>query len=128
MQEISDDAVVVRGGSVREVSRVLAKIMDAIGDGDGPVLSVYCLEPEGESTADVVPRLCRLADVQYGKIQISTVGALRSAGLQLVHSVADGEPDCHYHVDFGDDVDELRVEAFIKCLQEPIVNPAKGLH
>ena len=128
MKQIADDAVVVRGGSVREASRVLAKIMDAIGDGDGPVLSVYCLEPEGRSTAEVVRRICELADVRYGKVQISTAGALRSAGLELVHSVADGEPECHYHVDFGDDVDELRVEAFIKCLQEPIVNPAKGLY
>jgi len=125
---VDPSALVVRGGAVRDAQLVLEKIMDAVADGDGPVLSVYCTEPvPGLTLMETVYKLCVESDLPHAKVQLAVAECLLAAGVGLVQWTAQGEPACHYHANFGDDVDASVVQRFIDCFSEPMPNPTGGV-
>lgn len=125
MDALSDDAVVVRGGSDRDSNNVRLKIEDAILDGDGPVLSAYCMNP-AQSLSATIKTLCREGDIPHAKVQVARAGALRDQGFELTQWTRDGEPACHYHVDFGHNVDVQRIELFIRASTSRYLTPQVG--
>ncbi|MFZ5870592.1 MAG: hypothetical protein ACOYXW_08730 [Actinomycetota bacterium] len=101
--------------------------MDAVIDGDGPVLSVYVQAPEPDEPIDaVVYRLCAEADLPHRKVQVSFVERLTEQGFRITHEVSDGEVWSHHHVHFDEPVTESQVQRFINCFDEPIANPTGG--
>jgi hypothetical protein len=124
--DLPEDALVVRGGTTRDPADVLEKVQDAIGDGDGPVLSVYVdVQRPGESVEDCVRRICTEADIPHGKIQVSRMGRL-GAKFKIVRDVDPGQASCHHHVDFESDVNLGAAQEFIDSFDEPIPNPTGG--
>lgn len=47
-----------------------------------------------------------------------------AAGFGLEHDPANGQRECHYNVVFGNNPKITDAEAFIRCFDEPIPNPA----
>jgi hypothetical protein len=50
--DLTPESLAVRGGSNRDVDSLMEKIEDAVADGFGPVLSIFCgtpVAPEGAS-------------------------------------------------------------------------------
>jgi hypothetical protein len=123
---LPDDAVVVRGGASRDPQGILDKIEDAIADGAGAVLSVFCVAREGRDEASAILSACIGGDVPHKQILVTSAGALRQAGFGLEPDSSDGQPDCHHHVLFGGDLSIQRVEAFIACFDGPMPNPTGG--
>lgn len=126
---LSPDAMVVRGGSLRDVEAIRAKVLEAVADGDGPVLSVWCDDAvEGESRNELLLRLCseENGDFPHPRVQAGTFGAMAAAMDDLVQDSSEGEPETHYHAVFGEDVALSQVEAFILALGEPELNPTGG--
>jgi hypothetical protein len=122
------DALVVRGGSSRDATAVREKVLAAVEDGDGPVLSVYVDRPgPAESPGECLARICSQAKIPHRKVQVSTVAQLIGAGFTVVHSVSEGEPSSHHHVHFVDrPIVEQWVQDFIECFAEPVANPTGG--
>jgi hypothetical protein len=119
--------LVVRGGILRDPERIRNKVLEAIEDGDGPVLSIWCAEAQlGESREELLLRICREADFPYRKVQVGTFGRMRHAVPDVYQESSSGEPDSHYHVSFTGDVALSQVEAFIAALDEPEPNPTGG--
>ena len=108
----------------RDPAVLLDKVTEAVADGDGPVLSVYCAEVTSLGVTSAVHDAVVCGDVAHGQVQVSTVGAMAGAGFDLTRHTADGEPECHHHVHFGNDLTTARAELFIACFDEPIPNPA----
>ena len=75
------DAVVVRGGTVRDVATLKTKVEEAIEDGDGPVISVFCDVTRTDTEAMDLHELCAESDVVHTKVQVTTVSR-RSASNQ----------------------------------------------
>jgi hypothetical protein len=122
------DALVVRGGSSRYADAVREKVLAAVEDGDGPVLSVYVDHPRpAESPGECLARICAQAQIPHRQVQVSTVAQLIGAGFTVVRAVSEGEPSSHPHVHFGDrPMLEQRVQDFIECFAEPVANPTGG--
>jgi hypothetical protein len=126
---LSDAGMVVRGGSTRDPGVLRGKILEAIADGDGPVLSVWCDDArEGESREALLLRLCSQenGDLPYPRVQVGTAAAVRQAVDELVQYSDEGEPITHYHAVFAPEVASSQVEAFIQALGEPEPNPTGG--
>lgn len=123
---LGDDAVVVRGGQSRDVDAHVQKINDAAEDWGIPALSVYIVE-RGSSTFDAaLMEACICGDIPHGKVQVARLGDLRAAGFEPVLDTSDGQPDCHYNVIFGNEVQPEDAERFIRCFDEPMANPTGG--
>jgi hypothetical protein len=121
--DLTDDAMLVRGGSIRTVDAVRRKIKAA----PQPVLSVWCADAlPGEDRAAQLLRICTEADAVYPKVQVGTIGSVRAAGLRVVHEFGDGEPECHYHVVFEPEPSDEQIQGFIDALSEPEPNPTGG--
>lgn len=126
---IGEGALVVRGGVGRNVGDLLGAIEDALTDGDGPVVSVYCGWPadSNESCASVVEAICREAlvagSLPHNKIQVAEASEVLALGVELVHDSSDGQASNHYHVTFQVPVTESQVQSFIEVFGEPILNP-----
>lgn len=107
------------------IEGLLESVEDAIDDGAGPVLSVYIGNArDGESREGLRLRLCLEADVPHRQIRETTVGRLSAAGITLVHSVAEGEPLCHFHILFAGIPSIVDLETLVNCFDSPIPNPA----
>jgi len=126
--EPHDTAIVIRGGESRDPDGLRTKVMDAIEDGDGAVVSVFCtaLEP-GETTEDAIERLARAVNLPHGKISTSTAGRIRGRGLPLTRDASDDQGEFHYHVTFPEPVTFASCEGFLGTFGDPEPNPAKGV-
>ncbi len=125
--ELGPTALVVRGGASRDVAAIVELIRDAVEDGDGPVLSVYCGNPEpGEAMPVTLQRICALADIPHSKVLFTTAGQLAAIDLTLESDTSDGQAPNHYHARFHLPVEESQVQDFIACLTGPIPNPTGG--
>lgn len=123
---LADDAVVVRGGVNRNPLNVGQMVQDNLDDGDGPVLSVFVIEPgPGEPREGAVARACHDGSIRHNKVQVALLGDLRAAGFAVADERADDEAYCHYHVHFEVPVTQSRVLQWIELFSEPIPNPDK---
>lgn len=122
------EALVIRGGTVRDVKTLKTKIEEAIEDGDGAVISVFCdvRHTDNNDNGMGLEELCRVSNVVHTKVQLSTVSRLRAEGFSPELDVSDGQPFTHHHVTIEEPVQESRLETFIKCFDEPIANPTGG--
>lgn len=124
---LSDEALVVRGGSTRDAEDIQDKVLAAVEDGDGPLLSVWCTDiAPGETRDQALSRLCTEADFPHKKVQVGTLGSVRAAVAGLYQDSSEGEPESHYHVLFTEDVTLSEVEVFISSLGDPEPNPTGG--
>lgn len=128
MADLSDEALVVRGGVNRDPMRLLEEFKTQIALGDQPRLSVFAANPiEGEARMDTVRRIALEARIPNGKVQVGAAEALRACGLDLVDERDDDEAECHFHVYFPHAVAKLSesIMDWLECFEEPIPNPAK---
>lgn len=121
---LSDDSPVARGGISRDPTSLLQQLQDNIDDGDGPVLSVFIVEPNAERSAEqALVQACHDGPVMHGQVQVSSLGRLRSAGFLVVQEGNEGESYCHHHVYFEEPVTYSRAREWIECFDLPIPNP-----
>lgn len=121
------DAHVVRGGTIRSAAVLLEKVREAIEDGDGPVVSVFCdVDRSDDSAGLTLTELSTESDIPHSKLQVSTVGRLSAGGFALTLDVSNGQPRTHHHVTIGEPVEESTLVRFIECFDEPILNPTGG--
>ena len=121
------DALVVRGGTIRDVETLKAKVEDAIEDGDGAVISVFCdVWRTGQHDGATLAQLCAASDVVHTKVQVTTVRRLREHGFEPELAISNGEPETHHHVVLEEPVQESTLRAFIDCFGEPVPNPTGG--
>lgn len=124
---LSDEALAVRGGTLRDPERIRAKVLDAIEDGDGPVLSLWSDDPhEDEHREDLVRRLSVDGDIPHKSLQVGSVGAIRAAVSDFRQDSSSGEPVTHFHAVFSEPVALSQVEAFILAMNTPEPNPTGG--
>lgn len=111
----ADTIVVVRGGEMTAefIHRTAAAAHDELGI---YAVSVYLTldQPLNELCA-AEPFLAR-----YGKIRLSTVGALREHGFPLIPTL--GRP--HYDIVLPD-LEPITLERLDRCFDAPIPNPAR---
>lgn len=121
------DSLVIRGGTIRDPAALKRKVENAIEDGDGPVISVFC-EPERAEGAPpmALEVLCRISEVVHSKVQVTTVGRLEEAGFSLELDVSNGQPLTHHHVVVDDPVQESTLQRFIDAFDEPVATPTGG--
>ena len=79
-QSLSPDAVAVRGGQSRDLAAVLRKLIDSTEDGNGPRLSIYCVERRESAVAQDVFRASTEGDIALGQVQVGSVERLLAAG------------------------------------------------
>jgi hypothetical protein len=120
------DALVVRGGKVRDVETLKEKVDEAIEDGDGPVISVSCDVKRTDTEGMSLHELCAESEVPYTKVQVTTVARLREQGFEPILDISDGQRFTHHHVVLEEPVQESRLQAFINCFDEPVANPTGG--
>jgi hypothetical protein len=117
-------AMVVRAGVVRDVETLKEKVEDAIDEGDGPTISVFCDVDRSEDDAGLsFEELCAVSEIPNGKVQLSTGARLEEAGFRLVLDTSDDQARTHYNVIVAEPVQESELLRFIECFDEPIPNP-----
>ena len=122
------DAFVIRGGKVREPQTLYRKVMEAIEDGDGAVISVFCDITRSDQAAGMsLAELCAASSVVHSTVQVSTVSRLEAAGFELASDVSDGQPFTHHHVVLKEPVEESALAVLIGCFDEPVPNPTGGM-
>lgn len=127
MSELSPTALVVRGGSNRDVQSLMRLILEAVEDGDGPVLSVFCESPaSGETFDHALRRLCDTAGIPHPKVLVARAGDVTAAGVTLVSDTDDGQPSNHYHAVFHLPMEESQLQRFVACFDGPVPNPTGG--
>lgn len=124
---LHSDALVVRAGTVRDVATLMAKVDDAIEDGDGAVISVFCdVKRTDDCEGMSLYELCAETEVIHGKVQVTTVARLREQGFEPILDISDGQQFTHHHVVVQEPVQESDLQRFIDCFDEPIANPTGG--
>lgn len=120
------DALVVRGGTVRDIATLKTKVEEAIEDGDGAVISVFCDVKRTETEAMNLAELCAESEVIHTKVQVTTVARLQAQGFEPILDISNGQRSTHHHVELTEPVQESTLQAFIDCFDEPVANPAGG--
>jgi hypothetical protein len=120
------DAMVVRGGTVRDVATLKTKVDEAIEDGDGAVISVFCDVNRTDTDAMTLAELCAESEVIHTKVQVTTVARLQAQGFEPILDISNGQLLTHHHVVLAEPVQESTLQAFIDCFDEPVANPAGG--
>lgn len=120
------DALVVRGGTVRDVDTLRSKIEDAIEDGDGAVISVFCDVKRTDTEAMSLRELCAESEIVHTKVQVTTVSRLQAQGFEPILDISNEQRFTHHHVVLDEPVQESALQAFIDCFDEPVANPAGG--
>jgi hypothetical protein len=92
------DALVVRGGTVRDVATLKTKVDEAIEDGDGAVISVFCDAKRTDTVAMTLAELCAESEVIHTKVQVTTVARLQAEGFEPILDVSNGQRFTHHHV------------------------------
>lgn len=124
---LHSDALVVRAGKVRDVETLREKVNEAIEDGDGAVISVFCDVRCTDATDGMtLHELCAESEVVHSKVQVTTVARLREQGFEPILDVSDGQRFTHHHVALAEPVQESTLQRFIDCFGEPVANPAGG--
>ena len=125
--ELDDNALVVKGGIVRDPQAVREKFEDAIADGYGPCHSVFVARSEGTDGGPMtLDEVCERSWIPNGKVQVTTVGKLRDAGFTFEHDPSDGQGELHHNVYLPEPVTESDICSFIDCFDEPVQNPHKA--
>jgi hypothetical protein len=127
VSELGPDALVVRGGAQLILDLLIEQIEDAVDEGDGPVLSVFCAEPlDNEDEETSVERICTVAGIPHGKVFVTRHERLANLGITLERDTSDGQAPNHYHARFDLPVGTSQVQDFIACFDGPIPNPTGG--
>lgn len=123
----SVDALVVRGGSLRDVEKLVSRIERAIESGSGAVLSVWASDVlPGETREATLRRVSQDAGIPHPKLMVTTCGALLAHGFELVSDTSDGQSQYHFHVHFLEPVGHSQVRDFIEVFDQPESNPTGG--
>ena len=85
------DALVVRAGKVRDVETLKTKVEEAIEDGDGPVISVFCDVRRTETETMSLYELCAESEVVHTKVQVTTVARLQAQGFEPILDISNGQ-------------------------------------
>ncbi len=120
------DALVVRAGKVRDVETLKTKVEEAIEDGDGAVISVFCDVKRTETEGMTLSALCAESEVVHTKVQVTTVARLRAQGFEPILDISNGQRFTHHHVALAEPVQESTLQAFIDCFDEPVANRTGG--
>jgi hypothetical protein len=121
------DALVVRGGTSRDVETLKGKVNETIEDGDGAVISVFCDASRTEDTEGMsLHELCAESEVPHTKVQVTTAARLREHGFEPILDISDGQRFTHHHIELAEPVQESTLRAFIDCFDEPVANPTGG--
>lgn len=122
---LHDDSLVVRGGTPDD-ERWLDSILDAIDEGQEPVLSVFCdRRAEGEDMLKTIFRIASTADIPHGKVSATTVGKIINLGLKLEYDASNGQSENHFHIVFPAEPSIMEVRELIGVFSEPFPNPYK---
>jgi hypothetical protein len=118
--EEDDDWVLFRGG-VSDLRSLQAAIVSAVDDEDvqRPELTVFRVLPH-ETVAAVVAR--NAVQARYKKVRLSSVGALRALGFELV----DCDEDGHCQVVFDKEPTNAELERFASAFGRPEPAPVSG--
>jgi hypothetical protein len=125
--DLTPESLAVRGGSNRDVDSLMEKIEDAVADGFGPVLSIFCGTPvAGESHQETMRRICTDAGIPHPRVLVARASDLLASGLTLEWDTSDGQARNHFHATFTQSVEESQVHGFISCFDGPMPNPTGG--
>lgn len=120
---LHDDSLVMRGGTPNE-ERWLDAILDAVDEGQEPVLSVFCdNKHETGDLHEVLYRIASTGDIPHGKVSVTTAGKVRGLGLTLEHDPSNGQSDNHFHIVFPVEPSIIEVRELIGVFSEPFPNP-----
>lgn len=118
-------AMVVRGGSVRDVPTLKEKVEEAIEDGYGACVSVFAdVDKVDEESGMSLDELCRVSGLPHGKVQLSTPERLIGEGFEPQLDTSNDQGRTHHNVTFTQPVEESELLRFIGCFDEPVENPA----
>jgi len=121
VEDLPDDALVVRGGLLADLTVLREQAEDAHLGGEGFGLSVWAdAVAPGESNRDTIARLARIGRILNPKLRVTTAGALREAGLTLMQV---GKNPEHYNVMLGDELTDDAIEAFRSAFGPPMEKP-----
>src|ERR1700677_1024023 len=110
------EALVVRGGMARDVGTLKTKVEEAIEDGDGAVISVFCDSKRSATDPGMsLHELCAESEVVHTKVQVTTVSRLREQGFEPILDVSNGQRFTHHHIGLAEPVQESQLAAFIGC-------------
>lgn len=127
LMALHPDALVVRGGTSRDVGVLRTKVDEAIEDGDGAVISVFCDSKRNDAEPGMsLHELCAESEVVHTKVQVTTVSKLREQGFEPILDVSGGQRFTHHHVVLAEPMQESELQAFIDCFDEPVANPTGG--
>lgn len=110
----------------RDVEALKSKVEQAIEDGDGAVISIFCDTTRTDTEAMSLHELCAVSEVVHSKVQVTTVSRLRKQGFEPILDISDGQRFTHHHVELTEPVQESTLQAFIDCFDEPEANPTGG--
>lgn len=111
---------------MRDVATLKTKVEEAIEDGDGAVISIFCDVNRTDTEAMTLAELCAESEIIHTKVQVTTVSRLREQGFELILDISDGQRFTHHHVELVEPVQESTLQTFIDCFDEPVANPAGG--
>lgn len=118
--EPPDDTIVIIRAGVMGLETLRRTAIDSFDDFGAYLVSVEAVV-DGLTVAETCKGSPRIGE-RYGKIRLSTVGRLRSAGLVLLATFA------HPHFDVVlPDLSDQSLDRLAACFDEPIENPGRGL-
>ncbi len=124
---LEDEALVVKGGVVRDVDGVRSKIEAAIEDGYGPCHSVFVGKSNGTGGEPMtLEQICMQSHIPHGQVQVATVGQLRAAGCRFEYDPSGGQGELHHNVCLPEGMTESDLQRFIDCFDEPVSNPHRA--
>jgi hypothetical protein len=121
------EALVVRGGTIRDPDKLRARLEKSRDDGDGYGLSVWSAVPlAGESREDTLIRICEDSHAPHKQIQVAPFSSLVAHIFELEHDDSNGQGQYHHNVFFSDPVPDSRLRDFVSCFDEPEPKPIRG--
>jgi hypothetical protein len=117
---LTPDALVVRGGSIRDPTQLAKAVDRSMNDYGVSALSVFALNRmRNEDDLELKARLIGASKLPHSKVQFSKLSILEKAGFSLELDTSDGQADCHYNVnvEYPPDVEEL--DRFINVFTKP---------
>lgn len=119
------DSLIIRGG-LPDAERWLDSILDAVDEGQKPVLSVFGENRQGsEDILDTIYRIVSTAKIPHSKVAATTPSKVLQLGLNLEHDASNGQSENHFHIVFPAEPSIIEVRALIEVFSEPFQNPIK---
>ncbi|WAC54256.1 hypothetical protein [Gordonia sp. SL306] len=121
------DATVIRAGKIRDAEILGVRVENAVRDGYGPVVSVFCdVDRSASASGMTLFELCIVSRIPHSTVQLTTVSRLAEQGFELELDTTDGQARTHHQVTMTWPVEQSELARFVACFDEPILNPTGG--